>query len=84
MTESINPVALAEETGEVYKEGGASPVYVLLQLKPDASDNDTLDVDLSIEGLDKTQTITVLEAVLKSLKEDDSTLSDAEVSIQAL
>lgn len=84
MTESINPVTLAEETGAVYKETGDSQVYVLLQVKPDAEDNDTLDVDVSTEGLTKEQAITVLEAVLNSLKEDDSSLSDAEVTIQSL
>lgn len=83
MTESKNPVALADASGVVYTEGGDLPVYVLLQVKKDASSAELLDVDISTEGLNKVQAVAVLEAVLKTLKEDDSdTLIGPDVTIK--
>jgi len=72
MAESINPVAVADETGVVYRESGETPVYVLLQVKKDASSNDFLDIDISTAGLDKNQTVAVLKEILDTLQKDDS------------
>lgn len=70
MTESINPVAVADETGLAYKEGEHAPVYILLQLAKNSEENDKIDVDIITEGINRLQAIEVLTEVLESMKAD--------------
>lgn len=85
MTESINPVALADESGTVYTETGDAPAYVLVQLKKDPDSDDSLDVNVISEGLNKEQTISVLESVLKNLKKEETeVLEGSDLSILPL
>lgn len=70
MTESINPVAVADATGLAYKEGEHAPVYILLQLAKSSDDNDKIDVDIITEGISRLQAIDVLTEVLESMKSD--------------
>lgn len=77
MSGSINPVAVADETGLAYTNGDAESVYILVQLSKDAQDSGALTVSLTTEGIDKKQAINVLREVLKAMEseETDSTLT---------
>jgi hypothetical protein len=68
MTENTNPITAADETGVVYRENGEDPVYVLVQVKRDNSSEEFVDVDIATAGLDREQTIAVLEGVLETLR----------------
>lgn len=75
MTAPKNPVAEAEESGLAYTKKETNPAYILVNLHREEDNEGHLSIDVSTEGVNREQSITILTAVLEMLKGDVETIS---------